>query len=84
MTQCLGVISRGCLAGSEAGAAGSLRLRSGEAPVRLAVPWAPVRPAPRPRSAWGACVLSLSARDARAASADPLRSPAPNSSLTVS
>lgn len=82
--QRLGVISRGCLAGSEAGAAGSLRLRGGEAPARLAVPWAPVCPAPRPPLLLGGLCSQPQRRDARAASADPLRPPAPNSSLTVS
>ncbi|CAI9157573.1 unnamed protein product [Rangifer tarandus platyrhynchus] len=76
--------SRGCLAGSEAGAARSLRLRGREAPARLAVPWAPVCPAPRPPLGLGGLCSQPQRRDARAASADPLRPLAPNSSYTVS
>lgn len=83
-TQSLGVISQGCLVGSKAAAAGSLRLlRSGEVLARLAVPWASPFPAPHPPSAWGARILCHSTRDIRAASADPFRSPPPSFSFTL-
>lgn len=81
--QSLGVISQGCLAGSKAGAAGSLRLRSGEVPARLAVPWASAFPAPRPPLRVGGLHSPPQRKDVPAASADPFRSPTPNSSFTL-
>lgn len=85
--QSLGVISKGCLAGSKAKAAGRLGLRSGEVPRSLGSSLGfPLPGASSPShlavpGERGSFSLFLGTRDLGAASVDPLLSPPPTPPL---